>query len=141
MTSAPRYSIITPTYQREKMLQLQHRGILEQTERDFEWLVLDDSPEPSTYFGTLSDDRVRYQHVANRMSIGAKRNLLNEQARGEIIVHFDDDDYYGKNYLATMGRCFDAPIDMAKLAGWYVYSQIYQELGYWDLTKMRGLHF
>jgi cellulose synthase/poly-beta-1,6-N-acetylglucosamine synthase-like glycosyltransferase len=74
------------------------------------------------------------------MSIGAKRNLLNEHARGEIIVHFDDDDYYGKDYLATMAKCFDAPIDVAKLSGWYIYSQVYRELGYWDLTQMLGLH-
>lgn len=138
--STPKYTIITPTGRRECLLRLQHRGISEQTETDFEWLILDDSPEPSTYFSSLNDDRVSYRHVTHRMSIGAKRNLLNEQARGEIILHFDDDDYYGKDYLATMVGCFDTGIDVVKLSGWYVYSQAYRELGYWDLTQMYGLH-
>jgi len=138
--STPKYSIVTPTFQREKMLQLQHRGVAEQTERDFEWLIVDDSPEPSKYFSALADDRVHYRHLTQRISIGEKRNLLNDHARGEIIVHFDDDDYYSKDYLATMGKCFDASIDIAKLSGWYIYSQVYRELGYWDLTRMPGLH-
>jgi glycosyltransferase involved in cell wall biosynthesis len=140
MVSSPKFSIITPTSRRDSKLRLQHRGVSEQTEGDFEWLILDDSPEPSPYFSTLTDERVHYRHLSRRMSIGAKRNALNEQARGEIIVHFDDDDYYAKNYLATMGKCFDAGVDIAKLSGWYIYSQIYRELGYWDLTQMRGLH-
>jgi glycosyltransferase involved in cell wall biosynthesis len=85
MVSTPKYSIITPTHHRESRLRVQYRGISEQTERDFEWLILDDSPEPSIYFTGLADDRVRYRHVKQRMSIGAKRNFLNECARGEII--------------------------------------------------------
>jgi len=140
MPSSPKYSIVTPTHGRESKLQLQHRGVSEQSEHDFEWLILDDSPEPSSYFSMLCDDRVHYRHLPRRISIGAKRNLLNEQARGDIIVHFDDDDYYGKDYLATMGKCFEAPIDFAKMSGWYIYSQVYRELGYWDLTQMPGLH-
>jgi glycosyltransferase involved in cell wall biosynthesis len=140
ISSAPKYSIITPTRCRENMLRLQHQGILEQTEGDFEWLILDDSPGPSTYFSTLTDDRIHYRHIANRLSIGAKRNLLNEQARGDIILHFDDDDYYSKDYLAAMVRCFDGSMDVVKLSGWYVYSRVYRELGYWDLTQKLGLH-
>ena len=140
MLSTPRYSIITPTYQRENKLRVQHRGISEQTERDFEWLIVDDSPEPSAYFSTVTDDRVRYLHVAHRMSLGAKRNLLNEHARGEIIVHFDDDDYYSEDYLATIVKYFDVSVDFVKLSGWYVYSQVYRELGYCDVTQTHGLH-
>jgi glycosyltransferase involved in cell wall biosynthesis len=140
MLSTPRYSIITPTYQREDKLRVQYRGISEQTERDFEWLIVDDSPEPSTYFGTITDNRVQYLHVAHRMSLGAKRNLLVQQARGEIVVHFDDDDYYSKDYLATTAEYFDASVDFVKLSGWYVYSQLYRELGYCDVTQTYGLH-
>jgi cellulose synthase/poly-beta-1,6-N-acetylglucosamine synthase-like glycosyltransferase len=57
-----------------------------------------------------------------------------------LFVQFDDDDYYGKDYLATMVKCFESPIDFAKLSGWYVYSERYQELGYWDVAQMCGLH-
>ena len=140
MASSPKFSIVTPTQRRESKLRLQHRGVSEQTERDYEWLILDDSPEPSSYFSALTDNRVHYQHVEHRLSIGTKRNWLNEQARGEIIVHFDDNDYYGKDYLATVGKVFNGSIDIAKLSGWYIYSQVYRELGYRDLTQMPGFH-
>jgi hypothetical protein len=33
------------------------------------------------------------------IDIGEKRNELAKRARGEYLVHFDDDDFYGANYL------------------------------------------
>jgi glycosyltransferase involved in cell wall biosynthesis len=137
---SPKYSIITPTWNRESKLGLQYPCVAEQTEPDFEWLILDDSPQPSEFFSGLRDSRVRYRHVSRRMSIGAKRNALIETARGQIMVHFDDDDYYGPGYLAALGPVFDGGIDITKLSAWYVYSQVYEELGYWDLERMHGPH-
>lgn len=31
--------------------------------------------------------------------------------------------------------------DLVKLSGWFVYSRIYQALGYWDLNLKQGWHF
>lgn len=39
------------------------------------------------------DERIRYVRVAAGRSLGAKRNLGCQLARGEIIVHWDDDDW------------------------------------------------
>ena len=36
---------------------------------------------------------VRYIHHGIKLSVGAKRNLGCELARGEIVAHWDDDDY------------------------------------------------
>ena len=33
---------------------------------------------------------------------GDKRNRLQRLATGDILVHFDDDDYYGPSYISTM---------------------------------------
>ena len=41
---------------------------------------------------------VRYFHVA-RTSIGAKRNFACKHAAGEIIAHWDDDDWYSPDRL------------------------------------------
>ena len=37
---------------------------------------------------------MRYIRLDERALIGAKRNILNKEARGEIMVAMDDDDFY-----------------------------------------------
>ena len=142
MPDQPAVSIITPTFQRERLLRLQHRTVLAQTEQRFEWLILDDSPEPSPYFLGLNDPRIHYlHHTGTRLSIGQKRNLLAQRASSELIAHFDDDDFYSKHYLATMCARLLHGADLSKLSAWFVYSARAQKLGYWDTVITRGLHF
>jgi glycosyltransferase involved in cell wall biosynthesis len=45
--------------------------------------------------------RVRYIYLNNRMTIGGKRNFACSRAHGEIIVHFDDDDWSGPERIAS----------------------------------------
>jgi hypothetical protein len=45
--------------------------------------------------------RIHFVKTPNGISIGAKRNMLNEHARGELIAHWDDDDWYAPWRLAT----------------------------------------
>jgi cellulose synthase/poly-beta-1,6-N-acetylglucosamine synthase-like glycosyltransferase len=37
---------------------------------------------------------VKYFKYDKKMSLGKKRNITNEKARGDIIIYMDDDDYY-----------------------------------------------
>jgi glycosyltransferase involved in cell wall biosynthesis len=46
----------------------------------------------------------RYIHFGIKHSIGAKRNLGCEAARGEIIAHWDDDDYSAPGRLEDQVR-------------------------------------
>lgn len=41
-----------------------------------------------------------WQWGTQGLTIGAKRNELIEFARGEIICHFDDDDWYAPDYIS-----------------------------------------
>jgi glycosyltransferase involved in cell wall biosynthesis len=136
-------SIITPTFQRHALLKAQHVHLLAQTVQDFEWLILDDGPEPSAYFKGLSDPRIRYHHLAGpKMKVSAKRNWLCERSRGPVIAQFDDDDYYAPDYLAVMlNRLTESCADITKLSGWFVYSAQLKRLGWWDTTSPLGLHF
>jgi glycosyltransferase involved in cell wall biosynthesis len=139
----PVISITTPTFRRHKLLERQHATVLAQSEQDFEWLILDDSPEPSAYFAALADRRIRYHHHAGtRMSVGAKRNWLAERAEAPVIAHFDDDDYYAPDYLKTMlAHLSRRGADMAKFSAWYVWSRRHQQLAFWDTTITGGLVF
>ena len=38
--------------------------------------------------------QVKYFKYEEKMSLGKKRNITNEKAKGDIIIYMDDDDYY-----------------------------------------------
>src|ERR1700679_3127501 len=100
---SPAVSIITPTFNRPTLLQAQAAIVRAQSVQDFEWLILDDSPEPCAHFRDVLDPRIRYHHLAGApMLVSAKRNWLCERANASVIAQFDDDDYYAPDYLAMM---------------------------------------
>lgn len=139
----PDVSIITPSFGRAALLCKQWEIVRAQTAADFEWLILDDSPQASPFFAALDDPRVRYHHHAGvKMLVSAKRNWLCERASAPVIAQFDDDDYYAPHYLATMLARLDSQhADLVKLSGWFVYSALLKRLGWWDTTNLLGLHF
>jgi hypothetical protein len=62
-----------------------------------ELIILDDSAQSNADLVTMltgEAGNVRYVHSEERLALGKKRNLLNEMAKGEYILCFDDDDYY-----------------------------------------------
>lgn len=140
---APAVSIITPSFNRHALLAAQATIVAAQTVTDFEWLILDDSPEPCRYFAQLSDPRIRYTHLgAAPMPVAAKRNWLCERATAPVIAQFDDDDYYAPHYLASMlARLDRTGADITKLSAWFVYSAQLKRLGWWDTAQTLGLHF
>ncbi|MGL4766665.1 MAG: glycosyltransferase family 2 protein [Formosimonas sp.] len=138
-----RVSIITPTKNRAAFLPRIAACVAQQTV-DWEWLILDDSPAPSDFLQELSqvDARVRYTHSAEPLSIGEKRNRLIAAATGEVIAHFDDDDYYAPQYLRNMTDLLaQEQADMVKLSGFYLYAPEVPFFGYMDLNAKTGLHF
>jgi glycosyltransferase involved in cell wall biosynthesis len=135
-------SVVTPTYGRhDHLLNLVH-AFKAQTYADKELLILDDSPQPATDIQRLSqsDPEIRYTHRTDRLSVGAKRNLLIEQARGEIIVQFDDDDYYAPAYIATVVDHL-RDHDFFTLSGWYAYNAQDRFFYYWDTEAALRHHY
>jgi len=60
-----------------------------------EWIILDDGTDKvGDIFASSGLKNVRYYSEDIKINIGAKRNKLNELAKGDIMVCFDDDDYY-----------------------------------------------
>lgn len=138
----PLVSVITPTHGRAAFLRGAWHCLQAQTHRHWEWLILDDSPQPDPWLSTRPDDRIRYRHDPLRATIGAKRNHLMGEARGEYIAHFDDDDYYSPTYLEEMVAVIAREgVDMANLCAWYLYDARHDFLGFWDLRTTTGLHY
>jgi len=138
----PLVSIITPTYCRDEFLPYTARWVRAQTYPRIEWLILDDSPAPNDLLARNPDPRIRYQHAEQRLSIGEKRNRLIAMARGELIAHFDDDDYYAPRFLELMISSLQANrADFANLCSWYLFDVRHDLFGFWNLRQTTGLHY
>lgn len=91
----PFVSVITPTYNRRAFIPQAVRCFLAQTyPRDrMEWIVVDDGEDEvrDLFEGVPC---VNYVRLESRLPLGKKRNFTHTLARGEILVYFDDDDYY-----------------------------------------------
>jgi len=94
----PLISCIMPTYNRRALLPLALRCFHDQDYPNKELIIVDDGEDR---VGDLTESLpdVRYSAFPSRLSIGAKRNLACAQARGEIIAHWDDDDWYAPDRL------------------------------------------
>jgi glycosyltransferase involved in cell wall biosynthesis len=93
----PFVSVLTPTYNRRRFIPALIKCFMKQ---DYpmayiEWIILDDgSDKVGDIFAESGLMNVRYYKSDTRLNIGAKRNKLNDYAKGVILVCMDDDDYY-----------------------------------------------
>ncbi len=97
-TRRPVVSCIMPTYNRRMFVPQAIRYFLRQDYPRKELVIVDDGSEAVADL-IPDDERVRYLRLERRASIGRKRNLAVESSRGEIIVHWDDDDWYAPHRL------------------------------------------
>jgi glycosyltransferase involved in cell wall biosynthesis len=89
----PKVSILTPTYKRETFLPSLIKIVENQDyPGEKEWIILDDGDnDNSSLFAAIP--YARYYHMI-KTSLDIKRNQLNKMATGQILINFDDDDYY-----------------------------------------------
>ena len=93
----PFVSVVTPTYNRKRFIPYLIECFMSQTypKEHMEWIIYDDGSEPvEELFKKLNIPNIRYIHEEEKQNIGVKRNRLNKEAKGQIIVAMDDDDYY-----------------------------------------------
>lgn len=91
-TSQPLVSCIMPTYNRREFVPHAIRYFLHQDFAKKELIIIDDGSD--TVKDLVPDDeRIRYLRPDKKHTIGAKRNLACKEAAGDIIVHWDDDDW------------------------------------------------
>ena len=93
----PFVSVLTPTYNRRKFLPSLIECYKSQTypKDRMEWIILDDGDDcVRDVFAGLDIPNLRYIRKESKLLIGGKRNILNKEARGDICVAMDDDDYY-----------------------------------------------
>jgi glycosyltransferase involved in cell wall biosynthesis len=91
----PFVSVCTPTFNRRPFIAAMMQCFDHQTySRDrMEWVIVDDGTDPIEDL-VSQHPCVKYFRLGEKISLGKKRNMMHEKARGDIIVYMDDDDYY-----------------------------------------------
>ena len=124
----PFVSVLTPTYNRRKFIPslIQCYRSQDYPKDRMEWILLDDGQEPSKdLFDTLAADipNIHYIHTTKKENIGVKRNVLNQLAKGDILVSMDDDDWYHPERVSHVVKKFqiNPTINLAGSSEIYMY--------------------
>jgi len=91
-------SCIMPTRDRREFLKLSLQSFTSQDYPNRELIIVDDGRDRVADLAQ-GTPLVRYVHVKRVASIGEKRNLACSMARGQIIAHWDDDDWYAPSRI------------------------------------------
>ena len=103
----PRVSVIIPTYNRSGLLREAVTGVLKQSFKDVEILIVDDgSSDDTAAVARGFEGDVRYFRQ-DHAGLNAARNLALAEARGEYVALLDDDDVWLPYKLALQVRLMD----------------------------------
>ena len=101
MTAAnePLISCIMPTCDRPEFVPKAIRYFLNQDYSNKELLIVDDGAEAVS--GLIPEnEQIRYIRVDQKLKLGTKRNLCIEESRSDLIMHWDDDDWFAPNRIS-----------------------------------------
>lgn len=120
--STPIVSVLTPIYNTNPQhLRECIESVLNQTFSDFEFIILNDSPDNTALddiVASYSDVRIRYVRNDVNMGISASRNRLLDMARGKYIAIFDHDDICMPDRLEKSVAILDARPWVGVVSGW-----------------------
>jgi glycosyltransferase involved in cell wall biosynthesis len=125
----PFVSVLTPTFNRRRFLPSLIECYKAQTypKDRMEWIILDDGEDcvRDIFEGPLVAGIVNLRYIRKepKLLIGLKRNILNVEAKGDILVAMDDDDYYCPERVAHVVKKFAAnpKIELAGSSELYMY--------------------
>ena len=99
-------TIFTPTYNRLYTLQRLYKSLCNQTDKDFEWVVVDDGSTDNThnYIDECKKEKkiiIRYFYQKNSGKPAA-HNLGTQEAKGKLFVCVDSDDFLEEKSIETI---------------------------------------
>ena len=118
----PTVSVLTPVYNtNHEHLRQCIESILNQTYTDFEFIILNDSPENTELEKLIlsyKDKRIRYVKNDKNIGISRSRNKLIELACGKYIAIFDHDDISHKTRLEKQVKFLDENPYVGVVGAW-----------------------
>ena len=98
-SASPTISVIICTYNRHSNLQIALDSVLQQDEKDFEVIIIDDGSDQPVILP--QQDKVRLFRTEHH-GVGAARSVGLNAAQGIFVAYCDDDDEWKPNHLSTM---------------------------------------
>lgn len=95
----PFVSCIMPTYNRRQFVPHAICYFLRQSYESKELIVIDDGTDIVKDL-IPEHPAIRYIYLEKKITLGAKLNLACQYAKGDIIVHWDDDDWYASRRIS-----------------------------------------
>lgn len=95
----PLISCIMPTYNRRAFVPHAIRYFLRQDYPHKELIIIDDGTDAVEDL-IPRHDAVRYLRLPQKITLGAKLNMACEMANGDIIMNWDDDDWYSPDRIS-----------------------------------------
>lgn len=122
-----KFSIITPTYRRSDKLVRAVNSAMSQTYKDWEMIIVNDSPSDDSYTAfasSINDPRIHYHVNLVNEGVNFTRNyaLKKISADSKWVIFLDDDDYLSPDTLQTFH-------DLILLHGeekWFVTNRAYK---------------
>jgi len=106
MSALPFFSIVMPVYNGETYLPAAIKSVLEQTDWNWELIIVDDASFDRTpqilHDYAQKDPRIRTFRNHKNLNIAASLNRGIREARGTLIVRIDSDDFFTPSYLEVL---------------------------------------
>ncbi len=99
--ASPQVSCIMPTKNRATFVVKAIQHFFKQSYENKELIIVDDGNQAVDKLIPSNLSNVKYIKLSSHHSIGQKRNIANELASGDVIIHWDDDDWMAKDWIAT----------------------------------------
>ena len=105
----PLVTVIVTTYNRREFLKKTINSILNQTYKNFEFIIVDNYSNYDflSHIKSFNDERIRPFQNANDGIIAVNRNYGIKEAKGEYIAFCDDDDLWMENKIEVQLKFFN----------------------------------
>jgi glycosyltransferase involved in cell wall biosynthesis len=124
----PLVSCIMPTYNRRKFIPYAIDYFLRQDYFNKELIIIDDGDDIIDDL-IPSIDSISYYRLNKKITLGAKLNMACNHAKGNIIAHWDDDDWYMNTRLSYQVDALDSNTEVCGINNLFYYD-LHNEKGY-----------
>lgn len=110
----PKFSIIMPAYNVESYIKRAIDSVLNQSEKDFELIVVNDGSTDNTK--SICEEYSKKIILINKKNGGLSdaRNEGVKKAKGEYIIFIDSDDFWDKDLLKEINKSLDNNPDVVR---------------------------
>lgn len=115
-------TLFTSTYNRRELIERLYQSLLQQTQKNFEWIVIDDGSTDDTevYFEKLASKPHPFPIHYFKQQNGGKHRAINNgvcKAQGDLFFIVDSDDYLTDNAIEKINGWYKTLDDTHKWAG------------------------